>query len=35
MHESALMRTNMATDKGMMVAKGIEVQVVDDRVHTS
>jgi hypothetical protein len=25
----------MATDKGMMVAKGIEVQVVDDRVHTS
>jgi hypothetical protein len=35
MHESALMRTNVAMDKGMMVAKGTEVQVVDDRVPTS
>jgi hypothetical protein len=35
MHESALMRTDVATDKGMMVVKGAEVLVVDDRVHTS
>jgi hypoxanthine phosphoribosyltransferase len=35
MHESALMRTNMAMDKGMVVVKGAKVLVVDDRVHTS
>jgi hypothetical protein len=35
MHESALMRTDMAMDKGMMAVKGAEVPVVDDRVHTS
>jgi hypothetical protein len=35
MHESALMRTDVATDKGMMVVKGTEVRVIDDRVHTS
>jgi hypothetical protein len=34
MHESALMRTNVAMDKGMMVVKGTEARVVDDRVHT-
>jgi hypothetical protein len=32
MHESALMRTDVAKDKGMMVVKGTEVRVVDDRV---
>ncbi len=35
MRESALMRTNVAMDKGMMVAKETEVRVVDDRVPTS
>jgi hypothetical protein len=35
MRESALMRTDMAMDKGMMVAKGTEVRVVDHRVPTS
>jgi hypothetical protein len=34
MRESALMRTDVAMDKGMMVVKGTEVQVIDDRVHT-
>jgi hypothetical protein len=35
MRESTLMRTDVATDKGMMVAKGTKVRVVDDRVPTS
>jgi hypothetical protein len=35
MHETALMRTDVATDNGMMVVKGTEVLVVNDRVHTS